>query len=272
MTRLGENSWGKSSVRLSKIHRGEAADDFTDLTVQVLLSGEVQAAYVDGDNARVLPTDTMRNTVYALAQDHLGHDLEDFGRVLVEHFLSKEGVHEARISMEQRRWERAGDHGFVGGSSERRLASVESSGDGISYRSGIDGLLVLKTTGSAFEGFPKDEYTTLPEAEDRLLSTTIFAQWGYTTLPVDTTETWETIRSLLLNRFFSAASQSVQHQGWLMGRAVLEQVPEIDQIEFRLPNQHHLGFHLERFGLEDAGVVFQPVSEPYGDIRFTVRR
>src|SRR5690606_228931 len=131
-------------------------------------------------------------------------------------------------------------------------------------------LLVLKTAGSAFEGFPKDDYTILPETDDRILSTTIHARWGYDPFPADTTATWQKIRSILVERFFSDWSASVQHQGWLMGQAVLEEVTEVSDIEFRLPNQHHLSFHLDRFGIEDRGVVFQPVSEPYGDIRFTI--
>lgn len=272
MTRLADNSWGKSSVRVSKVHRGEDSDEFSDVTVQVLLQGEVEAAYLNGDNSAVLPTDTMRNTVYGLAQEHLDDDLEGFGRSLAIHFLSKEGIAGASVELEERRWERTGPYGFIGGSSERRTASVEVAASGETVWGGIDGLVVLKTTNSAFAGFPKDEYTILPETDDRILATTITCRWRYGTDVADTTGTWSKIREILVKRFFENWSASVQHQGWMMGQAALEAVPDIEEIAFRLPNQHHLSFNLERFGMQDRGIVFQPVSEPFGDIRFTVTR
>ncbi|MFP3915869.1 MAG: factor-independent urate hydroxylase [Actinomycetota bacterium] len=272
MTRLGDNSWGKSSVRVSKVHRGEDEDGFSDVTVQILLRGEVEAAYRDGNNAGVLPTDTMRNTVYGLAQDHLGADLEGFGREMAAHFLAKDGIHGAEIDLEERRWERAGPHGFVGGSSERRTATVQASEGSETVWGGIDGLVVLKTTDSAFAGFPKDDYTVLAETDDRILATTLTCRWRYRAAPADSTETWRRVRETLLNRFFGDWSASVQHQGWMMGRAILEDIPDVVEVAFRLPNQHHLAFDLSRFGLDDRGIVFQPVSEPYGDIRFTVTR
>ncbi|HSJ33854.1 MAG TPA: urate oxidase [Acidimicrobiia bacterium] len=272
MTRLGNNSWGKSAVRVSKVHRGEDLDSFSDLTVQLLLQGEVEAAYRDGDNAGVVPTDTMRNTIYVLAQDHLGPDLEDFGRVLADHFMAKDGIISARVQLEEARWRRAGPTGFLGGGSERRTARHHADAEGRTVWGGIDGLVVLKTTDSAFSGFPRDATTILPEKDDRLLATTIAAEWRYEPVPADTTGAWETARQTILDHFFGDWSASVQHQGWLMGEAVLEAVPEMVELSFRLPNQHHLGFDLDRFGVEDRGIVFHPVSEPYGDIRFTVTR
>lgn len=268
---LGANRWGKSDVRLSKVIRGEDGDDFLDLTVQVLASGAVGPAHTEGDNSAVVPTDTMRNTVYGLAQDHLTRDLERFGAVLCDHFLDKDGIDRVEVTIAEQIWSRQTPTGFVGGGSERRLVKVVR-GDGGSTFAGIEGLVVLKTTGSAFEGFPKDEFTILPEAADRLLATSITAEWLYDSMPDDTTAAWRSVRGVLVDRFFGDWSASVQHQGYLMGEAALETVPEITEISFRLPNQHHLPFDLTRFGLEWKGTVFHPVSEPYGDIYLTVTR
>lgn len=268
---LGPNRWGKSGVRVSKLLRGDESDDFVDVTVQVLLEGDVAPAHTEGDNSFVLPTDTMRNTVYALAQSHLTRDLERFGEVLCDHFLAREGVDGAAVTLEEAVWARETSHGFVGGGSERRIARVVRGAE-TSTAAGIHGLVVLKTTGSAFEGFPRDEFTILPEASDRLLATSISADWAYSSLPDDTSATWGSVRQVLLDRFFEDWSASVQHQGYLMGEAVLEAVDEIESIRFRLPNQHHLPFDLTRFGLEWEGTVFHPVSEPYGDIHLTVTR
>lgn len=272
MSRLGDNSWGKTSVRVSKIHRREEDHGFSEVSVDIQLIGEVEDAFLRGDNAGVLPTDTMRNTVYALAQDRLGDDVEDFGRTLASHFLAREGIHSATIQLREHRWERVSPHGFLGGSSEQRTARVTLDPGSEEVWGGVDGLVVLKTTNSAFRGYPKDEYTTLPETDDRILATTVTAWWQYSPVPADTTGTWRRVREVLVERFFDDWSASVQHQGWMMGEAVLAAIPEITEIEFRLPNQHHIGFDLERFGMEDRGIVFQPTSEPFGDIRFRVVR
>lgn len=268
---LGANHWGKSEVRVSKVFPGENGDDFIDLTVGVLLEGEVGAAHTEGDNSSVVPTDTMRNTVYGLAQDHLSSDLERFGEVVSDHFVTKPGIDRATVTLYERTWARQGARGFIGGSSERRKAQVVR-GEDQATSAGIEGLVVLKTGGSAFEGFPRDEFTLLPEASDRLLATSITADWGYSTVPDDTAAAWALVRRVLVERFFDDWSASVQHQGYLMGEAVLAAVAEITEISFRLPNQHHLPFDLTRFGLDWEGTVFHPVSEPYGDIYLTVTR
>lgn len=273
MATLGDNRWGKSSVRVSKVIRGDGPDVFLDLEVQVLLGGDVAAAYQDGDNRLVLPTDTTRNTIYGLAQEHLNEDLEAFGAAICRHMAAKDGIDSVEVTIRGRRWDRQTPTGFTGGGQERRVALVSSHrGAELVVQAGIEGLVVLKTGGSAFTGFPRDGFTTLPEAEDRLLSTSVTAVWDYSTVPPNTTEVWQRVRQILLDRFFEDWSASVQHQGWMMAQATLESVPEISSISFELPNQHHLSYDLTRFGMEHHSTVFHPVSEPYGDIRFTVTR
>jgi urate oxidase len=272
MARLGKNRWGKTDVRVSKIHRSEGQDDFSDISVQVLLEGSVESAHVSGDNTAVLPTDTMRNTVYCMAQGHLTRDLEAFGAVLSDHFLARPEVTGVTVTIAERLWNRIGPTGFVGGGSERRTARVQRGETGDIVQAGVEGLVVLKTTGSAFGGFPRDQFTVLPDADDRILATSVTATWRYATMPADTTATWDRARQTILDRFFADWSASVQHQGWLMASAVLDAIPEIDEIEFHMPNQHHLPFDLARFGMVHEGTVFHPVSEPYGDIGFTVTR
>lgn len=268
---LGDNRWGKSGLRVSKVFRGEDEDDFIDLTVQVVLRGDVEAAHTSGNNSRVVPTDTMRNTVYGLAQDHLDRDLERFGELVCVHFLDKAGIDQAEVTISEYVWARETGQGFIGGGSERRKARVVR-GSGETTSAGIEGLVLLKTGGSAFEGFPRDEFTILPEAADRVLATSVAADWVYSSVPADTSATWSLVRSVLVDRFFSDWSASVQHQGYLMGEAVLAEVGEVSEISLHLPNQHHLPFDLTRFGMDWKNTVFHPVFEPYGDISLTVER
>lgn len=271
MPTLGPNRWGKSGVRLSKVHRGDGYDDFSEMTIQVLLEGDVERAHTDGDNTSVLPTDTMKNTIYALAQENLTRDLEAFGAVLCSHFLERPDVSRASASISERLWSRHTETGFIGGGSERRLAGVDR---GLEDRTtaGVEGLVVLKTRGSAFTGFPVDDFTTLPERPDRLLATSVTANWSYAEIPPDTTMAWNRIRDTIVTHFFDDWSASVQHQGYLIAEAVLEAMEFVSEITLQLPNQHHLPVDLTQFGMPDHKTIFQPVSEPYGDIAFTVRR
>jgi urate oxidase len=266
---LGRNRYGKSRVRIFKVL---GPSQVVDLDVQILLEGDFGAAHTEGDNSRVIPTDTMRNTSYVLAQEHLTSDLEGFAVVLADHFVASPQVVSASIELSARSWSNLAPNGFVASSGERRLARVKAGAEATSIGAGIEDLLVLKTTGSAFTGFPRDQYTTLPEAEDRLLATSITASWDYGKVPADTTVIWEGVRDLLIEHFFGDWSASVQHQGYLMGEAVLGAYPEITRIEFRMPNKHHLPAGFERMGVVDRGTVFMPVDEPHGDISLEVTR
>lgn len=266
------STWGKSAVRVSKLIRdGADGHEFLDLDVQIRLTGDVEAAHTKGDNAGVWPTDTMKNTVYVMAQEHLTPDLEAFGALLCDHFLEKSGVVQANVTIHQIMWARGMTTGWVGGGSERRTAIV-ARGVQTKTAAGVHGLVVLKSAGSAFEGFPRDEYTTLPETDDRILATSVSAIWDYSTVPADTTATWHRVRQTLMDHFFTDWSASMQHQGYQMGEAVLAAGEEISQVSLHLPNQHHLPFDLTRFDMPYEGTVFQPVSEPFGDISLTVTR
>src|SRR5215217_3849139 len=79
---LGQNSYGKSGVRIVKVKRDTERHELWDLDVAVTLEGNFEAAHLEGDNSKLLATDTMRNTVYALAKDHLTGSIEEFGLAL----------------------------------------------------------------------------------------------------------------------------------------------------------------------------------------------
>jgi urate oxidase len=267
---LGPNRYGKSSVRVVKVH--EDGSGISDVTVDVACVGDFVAVHLDGDNATVVPTDTMRNTVYALAQDRLGHEPERFARLIAAHFLEFPSIAGVEISIEERPWAAAEGRAFVRDGAERRTARITAGTLGDRVEAGIDGLLVLKTGGSSFVGFVRDRYTTLPDAEDRLLATELTAAWRYRGHPSDYSETWRSVRSTLIDTFGREPSRSVQEQAYRMGEAVLAAHSTIDEIDLGMPNRHHLAVDLSRFDIDDRGVVFQPVDEPFGDIHVTVRR
>jgi urate oxidase len=282
-TVLGRNNYGKSGVRLVKVTRRPDRHDICDLTVDVALEGDFAAAHTTGDNTGLLATDTMRNTVYALAQGHDDvDDLERFGMRLVEHFLAAgPTVTRARVRLVAHPWSRlvSGDgapdpHSFERGNGGDRVATVVGDASGVSVEAGIDGLVVLKTTGSGWEGYHRDEYTSLPETDDRIMATEITARWTYRAGlgDVDFTASWEAVRAIVLAAFGDHYSPSVQFTLHRMGEAVLEARPEVERISFSLPNKHHLLYDLSRFGLENDHEIFQATEEPYGLIEGTVER
>jgi urate oxidase len=251
-----------------------------DLDVAVRLEGDFEAAHVEGDNSKLLATDTMRNTVYALAKDHLAGSIEDFGLVLVDHFLQAgPTVERVRIRITQFSWNRievngrGHEHSFVRGAGERTAAVTGEEGGARRVEAGIENLLVMKTTGSGWEGFLRERFTTLPETNDQILATVITARWEYgegTGLDFDSL--WGGVRDRILTTFTDHYSPSVQNTLYRIGRAVLKGFPEVRRIHLSFPNKHHILYDLSRFGMENNNEIFHATSEPYGLIEGTVER
>lgn len=276
---LTKQSYGKSNVCLSYVTRREDRHDFVQLTVDVALEGDFETAYSAGDNSKVVPTDTMKNSVYAIARLQGVDGIEAFAMHLANHFYdSFDHVEKATVSVVQSLWHRielddvAHGHAFTGGGSEQNVCQVISSSGGISMRSGLQGLQVLKTTESGFEGFLKDRFTTLKETDDRIFATTITASWPCKDEHYDWTTTRATIRNLLLDVFAHRYSPSVQKTLYDMATAVLVACPEIDEISLDMPNQHHILADIEKLDLENENDIFVPTPEPFGVISATIRR
>ncbi len=276
---LGQNNYGKSEIRVFKVDRRTTRHEIWDLDVRVVLEGDFVAAHTEGDNTGLLATDTMRNTVYALAEDHLGGSIEDFGLALVDHFLEAgPSVRSCRIEITQFLWDRievdgqAHDHSFVRGRGERR-ARVEGdeSGDR-SVEAGIGDVYVLKTTNSGWEGFLRDHLTTLPDTNDRILATIVTARWEYGTTNADFDRLWEGVMQTTLRTFTDHYSPSVQNTLYRMGKAVLERYPEVARIWYSFPNVHHIPYDLEKFGIENEDEIFHATQDPYGQIEGWVER
>ena len=283
MIELGPNRYGKSQIRLVKVTRGADRHTLRDLTVAIALEGDFEAAHVTGDNANVVATDTMKNTTYALAKDGLTGSIEAFGRQLAAHFLDNPQVSRATASIREHGWRpidtSAGPapDAFVRGGELTRITKVEATADELAIEAGIEDLVVMKTTKSAFEGFPRDRFTTLPEASDRLMATKIRATWGYSAAAsndaaFDFDRAFETVRMMLLESFATHFSPSVQNSVWVMGSAILEAVVEVDWVHMALPNLHHWLVDLSPFDMTNDRELYIATTEPHGLIEATVRR
>jgi urate oxidase len=279
---LGSNQYGKAEVRLVHVDRSTDVHRITDVNVTSQLIGDFTATHLTGDNSAVIATDTQKNTVYALARIGGVGAVEDFALRLARNYVGTyEQVTGARMAVEQFGWDRIETpdgphaHSFVRGSSEVRTALVTKQGtdpDGELVISGVRDLVVLKSTGSEFWGFPKVPYTALVETKDRIMATSVTARWVYTGTDVDWDDTFAVVRAAMLTQFAQVHSLSLQQTLFAMGRAVLETVPEIAEIRLSMPNKHHFLVDLSAWDLDNPNEVFYAADRPYGLIEATVQR
>ena len=281
---LGANRYGKSRIRLVTVRRGPDRHHLRDMTVGVALEGEFDAVHTHGDNANVIATDTMKNTVYAFARDRLTGSPEAFALELARHFIAYEVCGRAIVDIVEHPWNRVrtadgeAPDAFLRSGEYGRLASASVDRSGaVEIIAGIDDLTVMKTTKSAFAGFDRDRYTTLPEVDDRLMATKVRATWGYRGDlaeggALDFDAAWNRAAAALMHAFAEHFSRSVQESIWIMGTEMLEAEHSIDWVRMILPNLHHWQVDLSPFGMDNPGEVFVSTTEPHGLIDATVHR
>jgi len=275
MPNITFDTYGKTKVRLTYVQKLAARHELKELSVNVFFEGTFKEAFTKADNSIVLPTDTMKNTVYALARKNGITSIEEFAVGLARHFLANVAhVSQVRLEIEEVPWVRIGESAaaFVQAGLERRVTSCVATRSSEAFRSGIHNLQILKTTDSAFAGFIKDEYTTLAETHDRLLGTVLQADWLYTGTDIDFNQTQAAVRTDLLSTFAAHKSLSVQQTLYDMGGSVLKQVPSISEIHLVMPNKHCLLVDLSKFGMDNPNQVFQPIDEPSGYIEARLTR
>lgn len=274
--RLIDHCYGKSRVRVLKVLREGTTHTIKELTVAVRLTGDFERSYTvaAGDNSQVVATDTMKNTVNVLAARHLGVETEPFLVRLAEHFTTAyPQVATATVEATERSWQRLGPHSFTGNDRSEAWARVTASGEESAVvESGVRDLVILKSSGSGFSGFPRDAFTTLPETEDRLFATALSATWRWKAAPASYAAANRVVMEAMLRPFSTEHSPSVQATMFQMGEAALGAVGEIAQIHLVMPNQHCLLVNLAPFGVANANELFVPTDEPHGLIEATVGR
>lgn len=281
---LGYNQYGKAEIRLVHVDRSTPVHRIKDVTVTSQLIGDFAETHLTGDNSTVIPTDTQKNTAYALARLGGVGAIEDFALRMARHFVDRhEQVTGARQEITEHAWERINtspggphDHAFVRAGTETRTAVVRKDGAAETVISGLTDLVVLKSTGSEFHGFPKVEYTALVETADRILATSVSARWRHIGPGVDRKIDWDEsyagVRQILLDRFALTHSRSLQQTLYAMGEGVLAAHPEIAEIRFSMPNKHHFLVDMSGWGLENPNEVWYAADRPYGLIEASIVR
>jgi urate oxidase len=279
MIELASTRYGKARVHIVRVHRPPAGQHVVrDVVVRVALEGDFEAAHVDADNRLVVATDTMKNTCHVFAKDHLGGALEEYGWALAEHFLGFPHVTRSTVWLAERRWEpiatSAGPapDAFLRSGDLTRTAVVTATRADVTVEAGVEDMAVMRTARSAFAGFARDRYTTLADTDDRILATKVTATWRYRTGRRDWDAAWERATATFGEVFAEHYSPSVQATIWIVGKAMLEAQPSIEEISFSLPNLHHWLVDMSPFGLENDFEVFVATDEPHGLIEATIRR
>ena len=282
MVQLGANRYGKAEVRVVHVARGAARDGgdvVTDRNVSSSLSGDVAACYYTGDNANVLATDTQKNTVYALSKKLGLVEPETLARELAAHFVtSQPPITRARVAVEQFGWTRIESEPSSfhrTGDCVRTTTVIHDEAEGVSIVSGLRDLVVLNTTNSEFHGFPRDEFTTLPETKDRMLATSVQATWRYradcvAAKDVPWGDDFAQAKAALLSTFAETYSYSLQQTLYAIGTRIIESIPDICEVRLAMPNKHHFLVDLDPFGLENDNEVYYAADRPYGLIEGTV--
>lgn len=279
---LGKNQYGKAENRVVRIYRDTPRHEIRDVNVSTCLRGDFSAAHLAGDQSDVLPTDTQKQTAYAYAKEKGLTSVEEYGLALARHFVNDiEPVAGARIELDEYAWERAvvdgaeHDHTFIRKGQEVRTAAITVDGDGEWVVGGLKDLVILKSTGSEFAGFLSDEYTVLEATHDRVMATSLVAQWRFTA-PLSNAADWDEIyqgvKAQLVKQFAVVQSLALQQTLFHMGKAVLETYPELTEVRLAAPNKHHFVYDLSPFGLDNPGEVFNADDRPYGFIQATVLR
>ncbi len=275
---LGANSYGKAGNHLFKVVRATDRHEVRDYRVDVALTGDYDAVHTHGDNTGAMATDTMRNTVYAVASQNEFDSPERYGLQLVDYLLTQPRVEGARVSVVEQRWNRIvvdgrpHDHAFTKAAGGKHTAVVTGEGDRRAVSAGIDDLHVLKTTNSGWSNFLEGGYRTLKDTDDRILATSITASWDYREPSGDFGAWWDGVHEQIGRTFSDHFSPSVQHTIWRMGQAILERFGQIERISFTLPNKHHLLYDLAPFGMDNDREIYWVTVEPYGRIQATVER
>jgi urate oxidase len=274
---LGDNQYGKAENRVVRIVRDAARHEIHDLNVTTAMRGPFGPAYLAGDQSNVLPTDTQKNTAFAYAKSVGIESIETYGLALARHFVNDvEPITGARIEIEEFAWQRAvvngveHDHTWTRSGAETRTAAITVDASGEYVIGGFTDLVILKSTGSEFAGFLSDQYTTLPETHDRVMATSLVAKWRFASVEMDWNAAYARAKEIMIREFATLQSLALQQTLWHMGRAVIDEIPEIVEVRLSAPNKHHFIVDLSPFGLENPGEVFIAADRPYGLIEAQV--
>ena len=306
---LAKHHHGKGQIRVMKVFRQPDKHYVKQFLVETNLFGPVDECFLEGDNGGIVATDTQKNTVFCMLKKLTfeRNSAEDFAMLISKHFVTTypKFIHQCKVIVHEETWERVDGHmsknenqrlnhhhGFM------KIGPHQNYAESYAYRdfkdgekikikylkAGVRSLTVLKTTQSGFANFVRDQYTALPECDERLLATSIDSTWEYDRATIEFAQDYDAlkfqIKREMLDGFAGPAdtgkfSASLQETAYAMGRKVCKKVPGVSSITLFLPNIHNIPFNFNPFGLENKDHTGEPdifwvTKEPFGIIQATV--
>ena len=279
MTTLSSHSYGASQIRLLRVSRRGDRHDLRDLVISVNVEGDVEEAFTKGDNELLLPADTLRNTVNAIARDESLREIEELGLALAAHFMEHQPQFaRVRIDLSEQPWTRlpvagrAQGQAFTAANTERRTASITSNGTQISVVAGLRDFAIMKTAGAAFEGYLADQFTTVEAEKDRVLAVSADARWTYLHDEVAFSVYYQGIRDLLIEAFVHQLSRSAEHTAHAMAEMVLSSYADVGDVTVKLRQRSLPLVELAPFGLDNPHMLFRPEEAPELTAEVTLSR
>ena len=276
---LTENEYGESRIRVLRVTRRDGHHEIKDMTLGARFQGDFGSAHTAGENRKILPADTMKNTIYVLAKQYPAEAIEEFALHITEHFLTYNSqVSQVEITAQERPWsrvtvgEKSHPSAFISGSGERRTTRIRATREKATVESGIEELAALRTAGASFALFLHDPYTTLPETVDSLLSAVISVSWTYTEQKASYSTVFHGVRRTLLETFATHDSRSLQHILYAMGHAVLDNFDVIREIRLSLSEMPCRQVDMKPFGMENDSEIFALADEAHAVAEAILRR
>jgi urate oxidase len=246
--------------------------------VMILIYGDAfWPTYTTGDNSGLIATDSMKNFIQRETMNFDGSDLESYCRFLAEKFLDTyPQATGAQLSARDIPYSPVGSGGvsFSPGGPDTAFAQLELARNDkglriAELRSGISGFRLLRLNGSAFKGFVRDQYTTLPDIENRPLHMWLDLDWTYTTAEAAFSKGAITglVRRIVHQVFDAFQSGSIQQIIHQIGALVLEQIPAVAEIHLEANNRTW-----DTIVEQPALGVYTDARPPYGCLGVTMQR
>ena len=281
-------TYGKQNVPVFKVQKPSGKrHEIVDMVVSIMLEGDVAKSWLTGENSQILPTETQKNTCYAIALETDFRCIEQYALALGRDILSRHRhLTAANVEVKERVWRRVmhsdgrgHNHAFMRGRNPtQRRCRVRVTHDRTATRvaSGIGDVVLMKTAQSGFKGFIQDKYTNLKPVgagtgvkgadPDRILCTELEGWWTYTPSMLPDGYDYKAANARVLQKLLDTFcgppmngrySLSLQDTAYCVATAILKENPAIAEVSLATPNVHFYTYPLKQFGLLNPNVVFQ---------------
>ena len=278
MALIHSSSYGESQLRLLRIVRRGDRDDPQDLAIALRFEGDFAPAFRDGNAAGVLPAETLKNLVYRVAHEERHSAIEPLGLALCDRVLRQHAqIGRVRVEISEQPWARVDAGGKAQGQAftpvaqERRTTAVVSNGTRTSVSSGIQDLVLMRTSGLAPPSAASDADDGVADGLQRLLIASLSLTWSYTEGDIAFASYRQGIRAAVVETFAWHASRSVQHTLYAIGDVILASYQEISAVTLALKERPYRPADLLELSL-DREALFVAYDEPVGIVEVTVER